>query len=196
MRVVGMARGTYAAFAAAVLLITSLAGAALAQELKIFGLTVPERVAGAARGQAEDYEKNHPGGGYGVPFLRKGWRINIFLYDLGRSSIPDDPNSEVIKSHMAQTRDDVFALEKQGHYANVVVRGDYVVKDRGGRTRFVCSTFTYFHKDLGGMVDSYLCLTSWNNKFFKLRVTGLQGTTTRADAERFVRSWIGVLWPS
>ena len=196
MRVIRMPGGVCAAIAAIVLLITSLAGVAVAQELKIFDLTVPARIAGVARGQVADYEKTNPGAGYGVPFLREGWRINIFLYDLRMSSIPDDPNSEVVKSHLAQTRDEVFALERQGYYANVVVRGDYVVKDRGGRTKFVCLTFTYIHKELGGMVDSYLCLTSWNNKFFKLRVTGLQGTKTRADAERFVRSWIGVLWPS
>jgi hypothetical protein len=61
--------------------------------------------------------------------------------------------------------------------------------------RFFCSAFSYLQKGIAATVDSYLCLTAWKNKFFKIRMTRPQHATSGADAEQFVKGWISVLWP-
>jgi hypothetical protein len=41
--------------------------------------------------------------------------------------------------------------------------------------------------------DGYLCVTSWNNKFVKLRFTTLSDNNTEAAARKYVAAWIPVL---
>ena len=40
----------------------------------------------------------------------------------------------------------------------------------------------------------YLCVTSWNNKFVKLRFTTLADSNTEAAARQYVAAWIPGLW--
>jgi hypothetical protein len=184
---------------AALAAVALLAGASLAiaqEPLKIFGLTIPERVDGLPRGPLYNYEKTNPGLGYSVRFKKTGWLIDVYLYDLRLTQISDDPNSEIVRRQLGQATGDIRELERRGNYANVRELGSYAIKDRDGRTRFICSAFTYLHKQIGAVVDSYLCLTSWNNKFFKIRMTAQQSESSRQDAVSFVEAWIGVLWPS
>jgi len=197
MRVFCIARIASAALTVVSVLLAALGGAVVAQEpLKMFDLTIPYLVGGLPHGQLRDHEKTSPGLGYSVPFQRQGWLIDVYLYDLGMSSIPDNPNSDVMKRQLEQAKDDVFEFERRGYYTNVVVKSDYTVNDGTGRTRFVCSAFTYVHKQIGGIVDSYLCVTGWKNKFFKIRATVRQNDKSHADATQFVDAWIGLLWPS
>jgi hypothetical protein len=46
-----------------------------------------------------------------------------------------------------------------------------------------------------GKVDSFLCLTSWNAKFLKFRLTTAHASGTASDARRFMKAWLPVLWP-
>lgn len=159
------------------------------------GVTIPARVAGIARDKVHDFEKTNPGLGQSVQFLRKNWRIDVYVYDLKRPSIPDDPASPAIKSQLIQAKGDILAAEKGGHYANVTVRGEYTINDAKGRTRFACMMFDYWHKNRSAVVDSYLCLTGVNNKFFKIRMTARKDPGSIAVVRQFVEAWIPVLWP-
>jgi hypothetical protein len=42
--------------------------------------------------------------------------------------------------------------------------------------------------------DGYLCVTSWNNKFVKFRLSTLSGNGTEGQARKYVLAWIPVLW--
>ena len=195
-RLLNLARRVGAVLAAlAFIFAASNVGVKAQGPLTILGLTIPDRVAGLPHAQPYDFEKTNPGLGYSIEFQRPGWRIDVYIYDFRMTSIPDDPMSDVIKNQLAQAKGDVFALEKRGNYADVALKDEYTVSDREGRTRFVCASFNYVHKAMAATVDSYLCLTSWKNKFFKIRMTARQGDTTRAVAAQFVEAWINVLWP-
>ena len=38
-----------------------------------------------------------------------------------------------------------------------------------------------------------LCLSAWNDKFVKIRMTAPKGTMSRTDATAFVQAWIDLL---
>ena len=184
----------------AVVAVLTSAAAALAQEqaqekLKIvYGLSIPDRVGSLVYGRSIDFESKRPGLGYALRFGgQPGWMVDVYLYDLGLKTIPADADSEVLRSQLAQARGDVFELGKRGTYANVTDKGDFKVPETG-RPRFICSSFGYLRGERVDIdVESYLCLSSWNDKFVKVRMTAPKGTMTRPDAIGFVQAWIDLL---
>jgi hypothetical protein len=187
-----MTRRGFTAMVTAVLVLGALATARAGETY--FGLTFPDRIGDARIGSTRDFETTDPGLGYGVKYEKPGWAIDVFIYDLRRSSIPDDLDSDVLKAQVAQAEGDVFEQQKRGNYANVKVTGSYVIKDPRGQPRFLCEDFSYLRQNVGN-VDSYLCITGWNNRFVKFRLTTVHGTRPPAEARRFVESWLKVLWP-
>lgn len=177
-----------------------VSAAVLAQEttpekLKvIYGLSIPDRVGSLVYGRTVDFESKSPGLGYSLRFGgRPGWMVDVYLYDLGMKTIPAGADSEVIRSQLAQARGDVFELGKRGTYADVSDRGDFAVPATG-MPRFICSSFNYRRGERVDIeVDSFLCLSAWNDKFVKVRMTAPQGTMSRTDAVDFVQAWIGLL---
>jgi hypothetical protein len=172
-------------------------GITAAQEpLKLYGLTVPDRVAGLPREAPVDYEKTHPGLGYSVQFRREGWRIDVYIYDAQQRSIPDDPQSAPVKGELEVARQDILKMQERGIYGDVEVKKDYTIA-RNGRTRFICSALTFHHNRANADVDSFVCVSSWNNKFIKIRMTTARGgETTSADVQTFVEAWSDLLWRS
>ena len=184
------------AFAIAVLLLW--VSTAFAQEAAtIYGLAIPAQVGGLTHGQPVDFETKSPGLGYSLRFgSRPGWMVDVYIYDFQLKSIPADLGSTAVKDQFARARGDIFELGRRGSYANVQEKGEFVVA-RDGKTRFICSTFNYLRGEKRDIdVDSYLCLTSWHDKFVKIRMTALKGAMSRADAMSFVAGWIPLLWPS
>lgn len=169
---------------------------ALAQERSktVFGLSIPDRVGSLTYRQSVDFESKTPGLGYALRFSGPtGWLVDVYLYDLGLKAIPADPESGVIRDQLAQARGDVYELAKRGTYANVADKGDFNVPDTG-KSRFVCTSFSYQRGDrVDVAVDSFLCLTAWNGKFVKLRMTGPKGAIARSDATAFAMAWIDLL---
>jgi hypothetical protein len=161
----------------------------------VFGLRLPAQIGGAERGAVKDYETTMPGLGYGVAYRLPGWTVDIYIYDLKLSSIPDDPTSTVAAEALAQAKNEVVGIGERGDYRNVVLRSDYTIRDAAGRTRFVCAMFTYHHVQLKKDVDSYLCLTAWKGKFVKFRMTTPRNDASSAVSRRFIEAWSGVLWP-
>ena len=124
-----------------------------------------------------------------------GWLVDVYLYDLGLKAIPADVESSVIKDQLTQARGDVAELAKRGTYANLADTGDFKVPETG-KPRFVCLSFSYQRGDrVDVAADSFLCLTSWRDKFVKLRMTGAKGTIARSDVTAFATAWIDLLQP-
>jgi len=163
--------------------------------LTVLGLSIPAQVAGLPHGLPYDYETTYPGLGYSIPFKPAGeGRIDVYVYTLKLDSIPEDPMSELVRNQLAQAKGDVFTMEKRGLYANVAAKSDFTVNDTLGQTRFVCSALTFVHVQSGRSTDSYVCVSSWKNKFLKIRMTTPQDPASSANARRFVEGWIPVLW--
>lgn len=182
------------AFAGIVTVIAVLmaASAASAQEkLKsVYGLSIPDRVGSLVYARTVDFESKTPGLGYGLRFGgQPGWIVDVYLYDFGMKSIPADAESEVIRNQLAQAKGDVFELGKRGTYASVTDKGDFTVP-ASSKPRFICSSFSYLRGERVDIdVESYLCLSSWNDKFVKIRMTAPKGMMSRSDATSFVQAW-------
>jgi hypothetical protein len=185
-----MRRGL-AVMTAALLMLGAIATARAA--VAYLGLTFPDRIGGAQIGTTQDFEATNPGLGYGVRYQKPGWAIDVYIYDLGRPSIPDDPGSDVLKAQVEQAQGDVFEQQKKGAYAGVKVTNSYVIKDARGQARFLCEDFSYVRQNVGN-VDSYLCLAGWHDKFVKFRLTTLHGSRSPAEARRFMEAWLKILW--
>ena len=160
----------------------------------VFGLSIPDRVGSLFYARTIDFESKSPGLGYALRFGgRPGWMVDVYLYGLGLKTIPADAESDVIKNQLAQARGDVFELGKRGTYANVTDKGDFKVP-ASGKARFICSSFAYLRGESVDLdVESHLCLSSWHDKFVKVRMTAPKGTMSRSDVTDFVRVWIELL---
>ena len=163
-------------------------------DVTFFGLTFPDRVAGAEIEASTDNEKTTPGLGYRVTYREPEWTIDVYIYDLGQTSIPEDPGSGVLKSQLRQAHRDILEVERSGIYSKVKLTRSYVMRDSDGRARLDCSDYTYVH-ETAGPVDSFLCLAGWHNKFVKFRLTSPRHAGSDAEAKRFLDAWIKILWP-
>lgn len=187
--------GILAAIAVLVSAAMVLAQESTPEKLKvIYGLSIPDRVGSLVYARSVDFESKSPGLGYSLRFGgRPGWMVDVYLYDLGQRMIPADAESEAVRNQLTQARGDVFELGKRGTYANVTETGDFKVPATG-KPRFSCSSFNYLRGDRADIdVDSFLCLSSWHNKFVKVRMTAPRGTMSRVDATDFVQAWIELL---
>jgi hypothetical protein len=162
----------------------------------IYGLTVPAKVDGLTRGQPVDYESKSPGLGYALRFSgHVGWTVDVYIYDFQLKSIPSDLNADVVVGQFKRAQNDIFELGRRGGYANVQASGQFEVA-REGKPIFHCAAFNYLRGDMRDIdVDSFLCLTTWNDKFVKFRMTGVKGSIARDDVISFLTAWIPLLRP-
>ena len=94
--------------AIAVLLLPALT--VFAQEpVRIYGLTIPDRVGGLAHGQPIDFETKSSGLGYSLRFSsRPGWTVDVYIYDFGLKSIPLDVESGIVREHLERAKGEHF----------------------------------------------------------------------------------------
>ncbi len=182
----------------AITVVALTAATALAQEKSktVFGLSIPDRVGSLSYRQSKDFESEKPGLGYALRFsCPAGWLVDVYLYDRGLKTVPADVESGPVRDELAEGRDEVSELAKRGTYANLADTADFKIPETG-KPRFVCLSFSYQRGDrVDVAVDSFLCLTSWRDKFVKLRMTGAKGTIARSDVTAFATAWIDLLQP-
>jgi hypothetical protein len=181
------------AVAAVVSIVTAAAGE---DRVVHFGLAFPADIAGFTRGGSYDFEKKEPGLGYGVTYARQGWKAEVFIYDLGRTTIPEDPRAERIRAQFEQAEGDIFMAQQKGQYQNVTLRARYAIADGRGQDRLACGTFRLRRADDRKDYDSYLCVSGWGNKFVKFRATAPAGAGNDAIGRRFLEAWAKMLWPA
>jgi hypothetical protein len=168
-----------------------LPAAVLAEQLTMSGLAFPDSISGFTRGQVQDYEKTHPGFGQSVAYGQGPWRADVYVYDLRRSSIPDDPASEAVTQEFEQAKNDVFRARQRGAWQRAELDRTFTLPERGP-PRFTCASFTLVSK-ANVEVDSTLCVTASKNKFVKFRVTGPQRGA--AEPAQFIEAWAPLLSP-
>jgi hypothetical protein len=161
--------------------------------VNVFGLRAPEDIEGFTLNDSTNFEKIKPGDGYGLDYSQSGWKLDVFVYDLKRAAIPDDAKSAIVRAEFERARADAFLAQPRGLYAQVYLRRNFTIDDTAKRTRFQCAAF-HLTRDGSKPQDGYLCLTAWNNKFVKFRLTTLSDANTEAPARKFVAAWIPVLW--
>ena len=161
--------------------------------VNVFGLKAPEEITGFTLNDSTNFEKIRPGDGYGLDYSQSGWKLDVFIYDLKRAAIPDDAKSAIVRAEFERARADAFLAQPRGLYAQVYLRRNFTIDDAAKRTRFQCAAF-HLTRDGAKPQDGFLCVTAWNNKFVKLRLTTLSDNNTEADARKFVTAWIPVLW--
>jgi hypothetical protein len=175
----------------AALLALLVATPAAAEPLTLSGFAFPDRVGDFARAAVQDYEKKQPGLGQGVAYTNGPWLANVYVYDMRRTSIPDDPASDVLKSQFAQAQDDVHASARQGRWLKVELKRTFMYPE-GGPPRFNCADYKLRTRE-NTEVDSVLCVGAAKNKFMKFRVTGPQGGD--GEALRFIETLESQLRP-
>jgi hypothetical protein len=159
----------------------------------VFGLKAPEQVAGFTLNDTIDFEKSRPGEGYALDYSQPGWKLDVYIYDLRRAAIPDDAKSAIVRAEFERARTDAFLAAPRGLYAQVYLRRNFTIEDKGKRTRFQCAAF-FMRRDGAKPQDGFLCVTSWHNKFVKFRMTTLSDKDNEAEARQFMTAWISVLW--
>src|SRR5688572_28729845 len=163
--------------------------------VNVFGLKAPEEIEGFTLNDSTNFEKLKPGEGYGLDYSQSGWKLDVFIYDLKRAAIPDDAKSAIVRAEFERARADAFLAQPRGLYAQVYLRRNFTIDDAGKRTRFQCAAF-HLTRDGAKPQDGFLCVTAWNNKFVKLRLSTLADTSTESAARKYVFAWIPVLWAS
>ena len=159
----------------------------------MFGLRAPEEIEGFTLNDSTNFEKVKPGDGYGLDYSQSGWKLDVFVYDLKRAAIPEDVKTAIVKAEFERSRAEAFLAQPRGLYAQVYLRRNFTIDDPAHRTRFQCAAF-HLTRDGAKPQDGYLCLTSWNNKFVKFRLTTLADTNTEDAARKYVAAWMPVLW--
>src|SRR3954462_11608963 len=163
--------------------------------VSVFGLKAPEEIEGFTLNDSTNFEKIKPGDGYGLDYSQSGWKIDVFIYDLKRAAIPEDAKSAIVRAEFERVRADAFLAQPRGVYAQVYLRRNFTIDDSAKRTRFQCSAF-HLTRDGAKPQDGFLCVTSWNNKFVKLRLTTLADSSAEAAARNHVMAWIPLPWVS
>jgi hypothetical protein len=160
--------------------------------VNVFGLRAPEEIEGFTLNDSTNFEKVKPGDGYGLDYSQSGWKLDVFVYDLKRAAIPEDVKTAIVKAEFERSRAEAFLAQPRGLYAQVYLRRNFTI-EAAGRTRFQCAAF-HLTRDGAKPQDGYLCLTAWNNKFVKFRLTTLADTNTEDAARKYVAAWMPVLW--
>lgn len=159
----------------------------------VFGLKAPEDVGGFRLNDSMNFERSKPGDGYSLDYSQPGWKLDVFIYDLKRNAIPDDAKSAIVRAEFERSREDVFLAQPRGLYAQVYLRRNFTIEDAAKRTRFQCAAF-HLTRDGAKPQDGFLCVTSWNNKFIKFRMTTLSDRETEQVARQHMAAWVPVLW--
>lgn len=163
---------------------------ARAEPVTVSGIRFPDDVGSLSRGSVQDYEKTNPGLGQSIAYAAGLLRANVYVYDLQRRSIPDNPASEIVKAQFEQAKADIYRARRQGAWQTVELKRSFNLPE-SGTPRFICALFTLVNKQ-DVTLDSTLCVAGAHNKFVKLRVTGPPGDP---DAPRFIEAFAALLRP-
>jgi hypothetical protein len=158
----------------------------------VFGLRAPEEISGFSLNDSTNFEKSKPGDGYGLDYSQSGWKLDVFVYDLKRVAIPEDVTTAIVKAEFERSRAEAFMAQPRGIYNQVYLRRNFTIDEPANRPRFQCAAF-HLTREGAKPQDGFLCLTSWNNKFVKLRLTTLSGNGTESEARKYVSAWLPVL---
>ena len=137
--------------------------------------------AGFAKFKVVNYDAEQPGLGYSIGYdgAEKG-QATVYVYDLNLRSIPDGPESEIVRRHFEGAISDVTRNAQSTEESCVLLEKDWTGSPERGK-EFLCAEFM-----LGNGASqrrSVLFLTAVGGKFLKARVT-LRTTNMRDQTAR------------
>lgn len=155
---------------AALIVFTFPAERTFAQDAAVsyYGFNFPPRIGPLTRGEITDFEKTTAGLGYGIRYTGEGLRVDIFVYNLRKSSISWDVFHADQKQEFENAVRDVHRAKERGLYRDVKDGKEFespAVKN----PFFWCKAFV-IDRGEGRVEDSALCLGARNNTFMKIRI--------------------------
>jgi hypothetical protein len=167
-------------FLASVLLLTSQQQTVLAYRHPSTGISFPVLLGEMKRGEVTNFEENQRGLGLGVSYSATNVAVaDVFVYDLGLKTIPDDLRSKQVLSHFSQVKGDIGRT-----YQSVQQLSENVSSTaRAGSDsmfRALSAHFSYIHPNDGGERRSYIYLTVYNDNFVKVRFSYRKENETEA----------------
>lgn len=168
---------------AALLSLVIVAQASKAQEaVSYYGFNFPQKIGALTQAGVTNFEKDNPGLGYGIRYSGEGVRVDIFVYNLRKSSISWDVFHADQKQEFNNAVRDVHRAKERGIYKNVT-EGKEFESPAVKNPFFWCKNFV-IDRGEGRVEDSAICLGARNNTFFKTRISfssPIQGTAERVD---------------
>lgn len=169
---------------AAVVLAAAPAGAETAARSAAIAIVaaMPATLGPFQRVGSTDYEARRPGLGHSVRYRHRDGtsHADVFVYDLGRGTVPDGAEAAAVRAQHAQMLADVERVyQRQGR--RILDRRE--VENVAPRLR--CTAFRFVDAE-GQSGDSLACLTGAGGQFVKIRLTGPADDETVAAARRFV----------
>jgi hypothetical protein len=161
--------------------------------VNVFGLKAPDEIEGFTLNDSTNFEKIKPGDGYGLDYSQSGWKLDVFIYDLKRAAIPDDAKSAIVRAEFERVRADAFLAQPRGGLCPGLSAAQFHHR-RPKQAHPLPVRGIPPDPRWREAQDGYLCVTSWSNKFVKLRFTTLADSNTEAAARKYVAAWIPVLW--
>ena len=140
---------------------------AVRQDVFLLGMRFPEYVAGLRRGRLVDYENQRAGLGYSAGYDKGEERATVYVYDLGTSIIPTELVSNTVRQQFARAQNDITGNIGPNKYTKVTPAGKYSIADDEGNARYLCASYE-IEQD-GKQQDSYLCLTSWDDRLCEIQ---------------------------
>lgn len=156
-----------------------------------FGIPAPQQIGPFKQGRVQDYTQENPELGVGVEYSAPGHKATVYIYNGGLTSIPEGPETELIRSVVSQARRDISLMVERGIYRSAAHDSDFSFQ-HAKRTSFLCSKFSLV--DDSGTGPSFLCATGFRNHIVKIRLTGSeQATQAGIDETRVIELFLSRL---
>jgi hypothetical protein len=162
------------------------------QPARVYDYIFPVEFDGAKRLSVRGYD--NPGLGYSVGYQKGPIIMTIYIYDLGRKDIPDDPDTDVVIDELRDSVKEAMQVRK-----NAEVKKAFSLPDAQKVTRLNCVWLTYEGNVDGtveGNVDGTVCLGTAKSRFIKFRTSAPETPRSLGYSIFFVRSWLPFFWPS
>lgn len=148
-------------------------GAQAQESVSYYGFSFPPRIGELTRGDITDFEKTSRGAGYGIRYTGEGIRVDLFVYDLGKSSVSWNVFHKDQQTEFEESIRAVHRAKERGIYRDVK-EGEEFETPAVKNPFFRCKAFV-LDRGQGRTEDSVLCLGGRNEKFFKARIAFIPG---------------------
>lgn len=149
----------------------------------------PQKLGGFEKLRAVEYESEKLG--VSVRYMKGSTKADIYIYNMGRKSVPPGSRSEVMMKCFTQAVNDIFLAEKRGFYSGVEVlfRKEVLIKTANGPLNFLCAGLDYKEKDIPRI--SYLLMSGYENNFIKIRFTFHEKEKKTGKGEKSLKKFLG-----
>jgi hypothetical protein len=119
-----------------------------------------------------NYEKKFEGGGLGASYVAKGLgKIDLYFYDFGFDSIPEETESEIIVDQMILAANEVRLFADSRGNTEVTIQDAQKITI-GNYDLWECKIRNYVYGD--SVFDSFILITGYKNVIFKARISFLK----------------------